>query len=204
MSEVTTLLWDVGGVMLSNGWDRDARKAACERFGIEEEEFEKRHALVDEAFEMGRLTLDGYLDSTVFYQPRSFTREEFTAFIFAQSSANAGTIALLGELAGTRRYLMVTLNNEGPGLNEYRIHTFQLTRYFSAFLTSCYLGVRKPNESMYRLGLGILQRPADQCIFIDDRPPNLEPARRLGIHTIHFQSPAQLRADLADCGVRYE
>ena len=162
MSEITTLLWDVGGVMLSNGWDLDSRKAACERFGIEEQEFEKRHAQVDEAFEAGRLTLDGYLDSTIFYQPRSFTREEFTAFIFSQSSANAGTLALLRELAGTRRYLMVTLNNEGAELNRYRVRTFQLTRYFSAFLSSCYLGVRKPDESIYRLAVEIVQRPAER------------------------------------------
>lgn len=204
MSEITTLLWDVGGVMLSNGWDLDSRKAACERFGIEEQEFEKRHAQVDEAFEMGRLTLDGYLNDTVFYQPRSFTREEFTAFIFAQSTANDGTLAVLGDLAGTRRYLMVTLNNEGAELNEYRVRTFQLTRYFSAFLSSCYLGVRKPDESMYRQGLGIIQRPAEQCVFIDDRPANLEPAKWLGMYTIHFQNPAQLRKDLAGCGVRFE
>lgn len=203
MSEITTLLWDVGGVMLSNGWDLDSRKAACERFGIEEQEFEKRHAQVDEAFEAGRLTLDGYLDSTIFYQPRSFTREEFTAFIFSQSSANAGTLALLGELAGTRRYLMVTLNNEGAELNRYRVRTFQLTRYFSAFLSSCYLGVRKPDESIYRLAVEIVQRPAERCIFIDDRPPNLEPARSLGMHTIHFQNPEQLRKDLAGCGVHF-
>jgi putative hydrolase of the HAD superfamily len=203
MTEITTLLWDVGGVMLSNGWDRDARKAACERFGIEEEEFEKRHALVDEAFEIGRLTLDSYLDSTIFYSTRPFSRGEFTAFIFAQSNANAGTLAVLGDLAGSRRYLMATLNNEGAELNEYRVRTFQLTRYFSAFLSSCYLGVRKPNESIYRLGLGIVQRPAEQCVFIDDRPPNLEPARRVGMRTIHFQNPAQLREDLTDCGVRF-
>jgi putative hydrolase of the HAD superfamily len=203
MTEITTLLWDVGGVMLSNGWDLESRKAACEHFGVEEEEFEKRHAQVDEAFEMGRLTLDGYLDKTVFYLPRSFTREEFTAFIFAQSSAKEDTLAVLAELAGARRYVMVTLNNEGAELNEYRVRTFHLTRYFSAFLSSCYLGVRKPDESMYRLGLGIVQRSAEECVFIDDRTANLEPARRLGIRTIQFENPAQLRKDLADCGVRF-
>ena len=204
MSEITTLYWDVGGVVLSNGWDRDARGAACRRFDIDEEDFERRHELVDEAFEIGRLSLDAYLDSTVFYEARAFSREEFTAFFFGQSSQNAGTLAELEAIAGTRRYLLATLNNESAELNLHRIRTFQLTRYFTAFLSSCYLGVRKPGESIYRLALGITQRPAAQSIFIDDRPANLEPARRLGMHTIHFQNPLQLRNDLADCGVRYD
>ena len=204
MSEITTLFWDVGGVVLSNGWDRDARDAACRRFGLDAEDFEKRHELAAEAFETGRLTLDGYLDATVFYQPRSFSREEFSTFLLAQSSQNDGTLAELGQIAATRRYLLATLNNESAELNLHRIQTFQLTRYFTAFLSSCYLGARKPGEEIYRLALGITQRPAEECIFIDDRPPNLEPARRLGMHTIHFQNPSQLRTALRDCGVRYD
>jgi putative hydrolase of the HAD superfamily len=204
MSEMTTLFWDVGGVVLSNGWDRDTREAACRRFGLEDQDFEKRHELAAEAFETGRMTLDGYLDATVFYQARPFSRGEFRAFLLAQSSQNDDTVAALGELAATRRYLLATLNNESAELNLHRIRTFRLTRYFTAFLSSCYLGARKPGEAIYRLALGITQRPAEQCIFIDDRPPNLEPARRLGMRTIHFQNPVQLRTELKDCGVRYD
>jgi putative hydrolase of the HAD superfamily len=157
-----------------------------------------------EAFETGRLTLDGYLETTVFYRGRPFSREEFTAFFLRQSTANAGTIAVLESLAATRRYLMATLNNESAELNLHRIRTFQLTRYFEAFLSSCYLAVRKPDEAIYRQALGITQHPANQCIFIDDRPANLEPARRLGMYTIHFQNPSQLRVELEDRGVRYD
>lgn len=204
MSEITTLFWDVGGVVLSNGWDRDAREAACRRFGLDDQDFEERHERAAEAFETGRMTLNAYLDATVFYRPRSFSREEFSAFLFAQSGHNDGTLTALGEIAATRRYLLATLNNESTELNLHRIRTFRLTRYFTAFLSSCYLGARKPDETIYRLALGIIQRPAEECIFIDDRPPNLEPARRLGMHTIHFQNPLQLRASLKDCGVRYD
>ncbi len=202
MSGVTTLFWDVGGVVLSNGWDHAAWEAACRRFGLEAEDFERRHRLAEEAFETGQMTLDGYLDAAVFYRPRGFSRAEFAAFLFAQSSQNDGALAALGEIAAPRRYLLATLNNESAELNLHRIRTFGLTRYFTAFLSSCYLGTRKPNEAIYRKALSITQRPAEQCIFIDDRPANLEPARRLGMRTIHFENPAQLRGALRDCGVR--
>ena len=100
------------------------------------------------------------------------------------------------------RYLLATLNNESAELNAYRIREFQLTRNFSVFFTSCYLGVRKPDDAIYRLALDITQRAPEECIFIDDRLLNLECARRLGMRTIHFQNPAQLAKDLMHEGVR--
>ncbi len=202
MHEVTTLFWDVGGVVLSNGWDRDERAAAIKHFGLDAEAFEQRHELVNTAFEQGRITLDAYLEQTVFYCPRTFSRDEFQSFLFAQSTENHGTRAVLDEVTATGRYLLATLNNESAELNAYRIRHFQLTRNFTAFFTSCYLGVRKPDAAIYRLALDITQRAPDECIFIDDREPNLEPAARLGMRTVHFQNAQQLAKDLMLEGVR--
>jgi putative hydrolase of the HAD superfamily len=202
MPEVTALFWDVGGVILSNGWDREERSAAIKHFGLDAESFEERHELVNTAFESGRMTLDAYLEQTVFYCPRMFSQEEFKSFLFAQSTENSGTRAVLDELTAADRYLLATLNNESAELNAYRIREFHLTRNFSAFFTSCYLGVRKPDAAIYRLALDISQRAPEECIFIDDRQLNLECARRLGMRTIHFQNPAQLAKDLTHEGVR--
>jgi putative hydrolase of the HAD superfamily len=202
MREVTTLFWDVGGVVLSNAWDHEERAAAIQHFGLDATSFEERHELVNTAFETGRMSLDAYLEQTVFYCARSFSQEEFKAFLFARSTENHGTRAVLDEVTAAGRYLLATLNNESTELNAYRIRHFQLRRNFKAFFTSCYLGVRKPDAAIFRLALDITQRAAEECIFIDDRPLNVECAQRLGMRTIHFENPAQLAKDLMHEGVR--
>ena len=200
-SEVTALFWDIGGVILSNGWGNAARTRAVQHFEIDREDLERRHASAFPAFEMGQITLAEYLDLVVFWRPQTFAKEEFTAFMFAQSSENAEARAVLDELTAARRYLLAAINNEGSELNAYRITTFHLTRNFTAFFSSCYVGLRKPDERIYRLALEVTQRKPEECLFIDDRPDNLEGARRLGMRTIHFQTASQLRGDLANQGV---
>jgi putative hydrolase of the HAD superfamily len=197
MSEVTSLFWDVGGVLLSNGWDERSRTAAVRRFALDAQDFEERHDAVFAAWEMGQIMLEAYLDRTIFYRARPFSREEFTDFMFSQSTEKPETRALLDELTAERRYFMATLNNEAAELNAYRIRTFHLTRNFTAFFSSCYLGARKPAEEIYRRTLEITQRAPEECIFIDDRLENLEAPRRLGMRTIQFLNAAQLRAELA-------
>jgi len=201
MSVVTALFWDVGGVILSNGWDRRSRAGAAKKFGIDWEEFQDRHDLAYPACEIGRISLDTYLQRTVFYRKRTFTREEFTDFIFAQSSELPESRAVLSEVAATGKYLQATINNEPLEINERRIQQFNLRREFKAFFSSCYLGVRKPDEGIYKLALEVTQRDPDECLFIDDRELNLECARQMRMRTIHFQNAAQLRQDLAASGV---
>ena len=197
MPDVTALFWDVGGVILSNGWDRAARLAAAEKFGLDWEELQDRHDLASPAFETGRITLDTYLERTVFYRKRAFTREEFTAFIFAQSEEFPESRAVLSSVAASGKYLLATINNESLELNERRIQQFHLRREFKAFFSSCYLGIRKPDEGIYKLVLEVTQRQPEECLFIDDRELNLECARQLRMRTIHFQNAAQLGRELS-------
>ena len=201
MSDVTALFWDVGGVILSNGWDRASRAAAAKKFGLDWEEFQDRHELAFPAFEMGQLTLDAYLQRTVFYRTRSFTREEFTNFMYQQSEEYPEARAVLADVAATGKYLQATINNEPLEINERRIREFNLRREFKAFFSSCYLGVRKPDEGIYKLALEVTQRSPDECLFIDDRELNVECARQLHMRTIHFKDAEQLRRDLVASGV---
>jgi putative hydrolase of the HAD superfamily len=138
----------------------------------------------------------------VFYRKRNFTREEFIDFIFAQSSEKPESRAVLNEIAKTGTYLLATINNEPRELNEFRIRKFDLRREFDCFFSSCYLGVRKPDEGIYRLALEVTERGPEECVFIDDRELNLECACALKMRTIHFQNAAQLRRDLAANGVQ--
>jgi putative hydrolase of the HAD superfamily len=201
MPDVTALFWDVGGVILTNGWDRPSRAAAAVKFGLDWEDFQDRHELASPAFEIGRISLDTYLTRTVFYRTRSFTREEFTAFIFAQSKELPESRAVLSAVTKAGKYFLGVINNEGLELNVKRIEQFNLRREFKTFFSSCFVGIRKPDEGIYRLALEVTQRGAAECLFIDDRDLNLECAHQLGFRTILFQNAAQLRADLASNGV---
>jgi putative hydrolase of the HAD superfamily len=200
-SMITTIFFDIGGVLLTDGWGHVSRRAAAEKFGLDWEEYSERHEKVAHAIEVNRLTLERYLDRAVFYRPRSFTREEFRDFIFAQSQPNADSLRVAEELAQSGRYFMTTLNNEILELNVYRIEKFGLRQYFPVFFSSCFLGLRKPDEAIYRMVLQITQRAPQECIFIDDREVNLECPRELGLATILFQDASQLRRELGENGV---
>jgi putative hydrolase of the HAD superfamily len=203
MAEIKALFWDNGGVFLTNGWDRNSRRAAVEKFHLDWNDFEDRHELMLDAFETGRATLDDYLHRTVFYHDRSFSSDDFKAFMFAQSQPYAEPLAFLGQIARSRRFLMGSLNNESREINEYRIDKFALRDYFEAFFSSCYLGVRKPDPEIYKLALKITQQKPAECILIDDRGLNLEVAREVGIQTILFKNLAQLRNDLAGFNISF-
>jgi len=201
MADVKVMFWDNGGVILTNGWDRGSRQKAVEKFNLDWADFEDRHELMLNAFECGNASLDEYLRRTVFYRERAYTPGNFKQFMFDQSQAFPESLAFLGQLARTRRYILATLNNESLEINDYRIQKFHLRDYFEVFFSSCYLGVRKPDRGIYSLALKITQRNAAECVLIDDRALNLECARELGMQTIQFQDVVQLRKELGQLGV---
>lgn len=198
---ITTIFFDIGGVLLTDGWNHDSRRAAAEKFGLDWEEYTDRHERVAHAIETNRLSLEAYLKRTIFYQPRSFSVEEFREFIFAQSQPHPDTIEIGKQLAASKDFLMATINNEIFELNVYRLKTFGLRNIFSAFFSSCFLGIRKPDEAIYRLALQVTQREAAECLFIDDREVNLECPREMGIQTILFKDASQLRDALKQHGI---
>jgi len=201
LAEITTLFWDIGGVILTNGWDRCSRKEAANTFHLDWEEFQDRHDLSFPAFDSGQITLNEYLDRTLFYRSRSFTREEFTAFMFAQSKEYPDTRAILDKVSRSGKYFVGAINNEPLELNQHRIEAFDLRRNFLVFFSSCYVRSRKPEETIFRIALEVTQRAPEKCLFIDDRPLNLESPRRLGMNTIQHQNAEQLRSELGKFGV---
>ena len=162
-------------------------------------EFEARHKELVIAFEEGKVTLDDYLERTVFYQPRTFTREEFKQFIFSLSRPKPQCLELARNLSG--KYVMAVINNESRELNQYRIQKFELAEVFDVFVSSCFVGLRKPDERIYRLALNITQHLPEECVFIDDRPENLTGAEKVGIKTVLVKDAQQLRRDLQALGV---
>lgn len=201
MPAIRAIFWDIGGVLLNNAWDHTERAAALAHFQLDEKEFQSRHELIVSEFERGRITLDEYLNRTVFYRDRPFTREQFREVMFAQSKPFPEILAFAQSLADSGKYLMATLNNESRELNYYRMEKFGLRKIFRLFFSSCFVGLRKPEREIYFLALETTQIPAEDCCFIDDRPLNLECAAHLGMHTIQMQSLDQLSSDLAKLGV---
>ena len=193
---IDSLFWDIGGVLATNGWDHNSRMEAVKAFALDWDEYRERHDLSFPAFDAGQITLDQYLNRTLFYRTRTFTKEEFTAFMFAQSREFPDSRSVLSDAARTGRYYIASINNEPRELNQYRIEAFNLRKDFQAFFSSCFLNARKPEETIYRIALEVSQRAPEKSVFIDDRPLNLENPRRMGMHVVHFQNAEQLRADL--------
>jgi putative hydrolase of the HAD superfamily len=197
VSAIRAIFWDVGGVLLTNAWDHTQRTEVLTHFHLDEDEFHDRHEMVVSSFEQGKITLDEYLDRTVFYRTRPFTREEFRDMMYSLSQPFPEVIKFAQSLADSGNYLMGTINNESRELNDYRIEKFGFKNIFRIFISSCFVGHRKPERDIYRLALETTQIPAEQCVFIDDRALNLECAVKLGMRGIEMHDVGQLRADLA-------
>ena len=204
MPQISAIFWDVGGVLLTNAWDRAQRERALEQFKLDEAEFDDRHEMVVSSWERGKISLDEYLERTVFYRPRLFAREVFKDYLFSLSQPYGEALALAQKLTMSGKYLMATINNESKELNLYRIQTFGLREIFTLFVSSCFVGLRKPEEGIYRLALEVTQKSPAECCFIDDRALNLEAARGMGMQTVEMENVGQLQQELQKLGVSAE
>lgn len=187
--------------MLSNGWDHESRDRAAAAFSLDEG-FEARHDAFAVDLDTARISLDEYLDRVVFDRPRTFGREAFAAFMRAESRLFPEMLELLDEVVATRRYAVFAVNNESRELNAHRIKTFDLAARFTGFLSSCYLGLAKPDPAMYERVVEIVQRPPHACVFVDDRAGNVAPAVELGMRAIHHADATTTREALRAAGVR--
>jgi putative hydrolase of the HAD superfamily len=202
MSPFDVVLFDVGGVLLTNGWDHKERAAAVAQFKLDKQELEERHATVAPAWERGEISLDQYLDAAVFYEPREFSRDEFFDFMLAQSQLLPdGAIEILKEVSASNECMVGALNNEARETNEFRFGKFDLRRYFKVALSSCYVGLRKPDAAMYRRALDILGSPPPRVLFIDDREENVAGGAAAGIKAIRFTGEMELWRELEKLGV---
>jgi putative hydrolase of the HAD superfamily len=181
---ITCLFVDIGGVLLTDGWDHHSRRRAAKRFGLNWAEMEERHNQNFAIFEEGRLTLEIYLDRVVFYEKRSFSRAEFRRFLFEQSKPYPAMIEIVRTLKAAHGLKIFVVSNESRELNAYRIEKFGLDRFVDGFISSCYVGMRKPDEGIFRLALDIAQVPAGQIVFVDNTAMFVQIAEGLGMNGI--------------------
>ena len=187
MSQQYKILFsDIGGVLLTNGWGHESRMAASKKFGIEYNEMDLLHDFIFNVWEMGKISLDDYLDTIVFNHPRKFSREEFKEFMLQQSLELPGTLQWLIEWKNKNyKIKTISINNEPKELNEYRIKKYNLHNFFDAFVSSCEVCMRKPDPGIFRLALGIAQAQPHECLYFDDRVMLVEAAKKEGIHAYH-------------------
>jgi len=182
--KITTLFLDIGGVLLTNGWDHTTRRRAADNFGIDYEEMNERHHLTFDTYEEGKLTLVQYLNRVIFYEKRSFSRADFKRFMFSQSQPFPEMIEMIKELKSRYNLKVAAVSNEGRELTVYRIRQFALDEFIDFFIASCFVHFRKPDEDIYRIALDIAQEPPEKVVYIEDRPMFVDVARGLGIRGV--------------------
>jgi len=195
-TETKILFFDIGGVLLTNGWGHDSRKLAAEKFGLDYEELNTLHNYVFNIFEIGNMTLDEYLDTVVFNHPRDFPREDFKEFVYSRSKELPGLLEWMKEWKKDCGFRIISINNEGKELNTYRIKKFKLHQCFDAFVSSCDVKMRKPDPNIFHLALGVAQARPEQCYYFDDRIFQVETAKKLGITAFHHTNFEDTKAIL--------
>jgi len=203
-TKITTLFLDIGGVLLTNGWDHLMRHDAADRFDLDFADMDERHHLTFDTYEEGKITLDEYLNRVIFYQERDFSRQEFKAFMFAQSRPYSPMIDLIRNLRERYRLRIAAVSNEGRELTVYRIREFELGKFMDFFIASCFVHYRKPDPDIYRIALDIAQVQPEQVAYIEDRPMFVDVAGSLGLHGIYHTSPESTRSALAELGLTLE
>ncbi|MEO8514641.1 MAG: HAD family hydrolase [Ignavibacteria bacterium] len=183
-NSITCLFLDIGGVLLTNGWDHHTRKRAARNFNLEITDMEERHHLTFDTYEEGKITMEEYLSRVVFYKKREFTRSQFRLFMFAQSKPYPQMIELICWLKEKYGLKIVVVSNEARELNEYRIRKFKLYRFIDFFISSCFVHIRKPDADIFRLALDIAQTPVKQIVYIENTQMFVEVAKSLGIHGV--------------------
>ncbi len=200
-TNITTLFLDIGGVLLTNGWGRESRKLAAEKFNLDHDEMEERHHLTFDTYEEGKLSLDEYLSRVVFCRDRTFCRDDFKSFMLDQSRPFARMIELVRTLKARYGLKTVAVNNEGRELSIHRIRTFNLDSFIDFFVSSCFVRIRKPDRDIYEMALDMSQSIREHTLYIDDRQLFVEVARSFGIEGIHHRDYNETHGRLAGYGL---
>jgi putative hydrolase of the HAD superfamily len=196
----TTIFTDIGGVLLTNGWDRTARQKAIKHYELDPAETEERHHLTFDTYESGKISLHEYLTRLVFYKKRKFTEEDFRKFMFSQSKSFPEMLRLIRNIKEKYGIKIAVVNNEGSELNKHRINTFKLDEFVDFFISSCIVHFRKPDADIFRVALDIAHVDPEKVIYLEDRPMFVQVADTLGIRGIIHHDYETTKKQLANFG----
>ena len=201
-AKITCLFLDIGGVLLTNGWDQHARKLAAKTFKLDWDDMQDRHRLIFEAFERGQFTLKEYLDLVIFYKKRPFTQAQFRKFMFAQSNPYPEMLNLIRQLKAKYGLKIIIVSNEALELNTYRIEKFKLNQFVDSYVSSCLVNLHKPEPDIFRLAINISQVPLHEIVYIENTPMFVQIAKGLGLQTILHTDYSSTQDQLCSFGLR--
>lgn len=199
--QITTLFTDVGGVLLTNGWDHNSRNKAIECFQLDAKETQERHSMTFDTYEVGKITLDEYLERVVFYTKRDFTKNDFKQFMFNQSEPYNDMLDLVKGLKQKYNLKIAVVNNEGRELNEHRIQKFQLNSFVDFFINSSFVHFRKPDADIFRMAIDIAQVNPSETLYLEDRMMFVQVAETLGLKGIHHQNYEDTKKIFSEYGL---
>jgi putative hydrolase of the HAD superfamily len=198
---ITTLFLDIGGVLLTNGWDTALRKKTADHFGVDYTELDHRHRVTYDTYEEGKMPLETYLQQIIFFEPRKFTTEDVKNFILEQATPYQDTIDLVHRLKAVYGLKIAVVSNEGREIAEDRISRFHLKDFVDFFVVSAFVHFRKPDLDIYRLALDVAQVQPEEVAYVEDRPLLCEVASGLGIRSVLNRDAAETRLLLAKLGL---
>jgi putative hydrolase of the HAD superfamily len=191
---IHTVIFDLGGVYFTEGVKQFVAKMA-DRFSISEQAV---RAMVDgEAgtkYRTGDMTPAEFWASAMQYWTLTVPTDEVTQMWLSGYVPIEGTVRIVDTLKSD--YELLFLSDNAPDRISYLESRYHFIGKFKAGVFSHMLGVRKPDPKMYKEALRLASHPAEECVYIDDRPHLLEPAKALGMKTIAFQNPEQLQKEL--------
>lgn len=203
-SQFRMLYSDIGGVLGNNGWDGQLRRALCNRFGIEQEETERRHHLIFDSYERGYLSFDEYLTKVIFGLPREFTLEHVRDFTFNASTPWFENIEFFRRIRRMNQVGIALISNEGQGIADHRVKKFGLRDICDFMVISHFTGLRKPDPEIWKLALNLAQVKASESIYIDDREMFVDAAAELGFTAVHHTDLLITKQKLAELGISEE
>jgi putative hydrolase of the HAD superfamily len=198
---ITHLFTDLGGVLLTNGWDRGLRKLVASHFNIDAAEMDERHHLTYDTYEAGKISLSEYLRRVVFWEPREFTEDQVVDFMLSQARCFPEMIELVKAVKEKNRLKVAVVSNEGRELTADRIRRFGLKEFVDFFVVSSYVHFRKPDEDIFRVALDVAQAEPGEVVYLDDRHMFVEVAGRMGMRAVWHREYEKTRAAFAELGL---
>ena len=201
--KITHLFTDLGGVLLTNGWDRGLRKLVATQFDIDPAEMDERHHLTYDTYEAGKISLSVYLSRVIFWEPREFTEEAVVDFMLSQAKCFPEMIELYKRIKANNEIKIVVVSNEGRELTADRIQRFGLKEFVDFFVVSSYVHFRKPDEDIFRIALDVAQAEPGEVVYVDDRQMFVEVACRLGMREVWHRDPERTQTAFAELGLKF-
>ena len=190
--KITTLLIDLGGVLVDLNW-REKVSVLLQR----DVPFEQLHqAWIDSAavrqFESGKVNFDQFINR--FRQEFDIDKDDFSLqqdFMGMLAGPKTGATEILMELKQHYRLALLS-NTNPPHIQEVKQH-YGLLEHFDDLFLSFEMGCMKPDQEIYQRTLQMLNVEPGEICFFDDGLINVRAAEAIGIHSFQVFSPQQLR-----------